>query len=56
VTLTSVKPDKYGDRMLATIILPDGSDLVTSLIAEEWAAPWSGRGVKPLPPWPRTVS
>jgi endonuclease YncB( thermonuclease family) len=56
LTLTSVKPDKYGDRMDCVITLPDGSDLVTGLIAEQWAAPWSGRGVKPLPPWPRTVT
>lgn len=55
VALTSVKPDKYGGRMLAVVTLPDGSDLVSGLIAEGWAAPWNGRGVKPLPPWPRPV-
>lgn len=53
VTLTSVKPDKYGDRMLAVVTLADGSDLTTLLIAAGWAAPWDGRGAKPVPPWPR---
>ncbi len=55
VTLTSVKPDKYGGRFDAVITLPDGTDLVSRLIAEQWAAPWNGRGAKPVPPWPREV-
>lgn len=56
VTLTSVKPDKYGGRWLCVITMPDGSDLVSRLIADGWAAAWNGRGVKPVPPWPREVS
>lgn len=55
VTLTSVKPDKYGGRFGAVITLADGSDLAAKLIAEGWAAPWNGHGEKPLPPWPREV-
>lgn len=55
VTLTSVKPDKYGGRWLAVVTLPDGVDLVARLVAEQWAAAWNGRGEKPVPPWPREV-
>lgn len=55
VTVRSVKPDKFGGRYDAAITLPDGTDLVTQLIADQWAAPWDGTGAKPVPPWPRTV-
>lgn len=53
VTLTSVRPDKYGERYDALIALPDGSDLGAQLVRTAWAAAWTGRGVAPLPPWPR---
>jgi len=53
VTLTSIKPDKYGGRMLAIITLTDGTDLTATLIATGWAAAWDGAGLKPTPPWPR---
>jgi len=56
VILTSVKPDKYGGRWLARVTLPDGSDLVAGLVADGWAAPWDGKGAKPVPPWPRPVT
>jgi len=52
---TPIQPDKYGERYLAEIILPDGRNLTDWLIAQQWAAAWNGRGTKPLPPWPRTV-
>lgn len=55
VTLTSIKPDKFGGRYDAVIKLPDGRDLTLLLIAQQWAAAWNGQGVKPVPPWPRTV-
>lgn len=54
VVLTSVKVDKYGGRYDCSITLPDGRDLVSLLIAGQWAAPWDGTGPKPVPPWPRT--
>lgn len=54
VTLTSIKPDKYGGRMLAVITLADGTDL-SLLVATGWAATWDGTGPKPSPPWPRTA-
>lgn len=55
VGVSSVANDKYS-RYDALIALPDGTDLVTKLIAEQWAAAWNGLGPKPLPPWPRTVA
>ena len=55
VRLSSVGMDKYGLRFDATVTLSNGSDLVTQLIVEQWAAPWDGKGTAPLPPWPRTV-
>lgn len=55
VTLTSIKPDKFGGRWDCVITLPAGVDLVAKLVAEGWAAPWNGRGAKPVPPWPREV-
>lgn len=45
--------DKYGGRYDGRITLPDGRDLVALLIAEQWVAGWDGKGVRPLPPWPR---
>jgi endonuclease YncB( thermonuclease family) len=50
-----LSPDKYGGRYDAEITLPDGRDLVTLLIEEEWAAAWDGTGTAPVPPWPRTA-
>lgn len=52
VLLSTVKADKYGGRWDARIGV-DGRDVATMLIAEGWAAPWSGRGRKPVPTWPR---
>lgn len=59
VVLATVKPDKYGGRLDAAVtFLLNGTptDLVSLLIAEQWAAPWDGRGSAPVPPWPRTVN
>jgi endonuclease YncB( thermonuclease family) len=53
VVLRSLRADKYGDRYGGRITLPDGDDLTERLIAGGWMALWSGRGVKPVPPWPR---
>lgn len=55
VVVTSVSNDKYS-RYDADITMSPGTDLVSYLIAHEWAAPWNGQGPKPLPPWPRTVA
>ena len=53
IALRSVLVDKFGGRVDAQITLPDGTDLVTELIATNWVAAWSGTGPRPLPPWPR---
>lgn len=55
IRLHTTSPDKYGGRYDAEVTLPDGRDLVSLLISEQWAAPWSGSGTKPVPPWPRTI-
>lgn len=55
LTLLSVGAYKYGDEWMARVKLPDGSDVTSIMIAQQWAAPWTGIGSQPLPPWPRTV-
>jgi len=58
--LRTVKPDKFGGRYDAAVEFINASgqvvDLVAYLIEEQWVAPWNGRGEKPVPPWPRTVT
>src|SRR6184192_1104103 len=64
VTLSSVKNDKFGGRYDASISLTEEAEgggvhlvpLESQLVAQQWAAWWDGRGEKPVPPWPRTVS
>lgn len=56
VTATITGDYKYGGEIVADVTLPDGTDLVQTLIAGQWAAPWDGRGKQPSPPWPRTVT
>lgn len=57
VTLRTAKPDKYGQRVDALVeLLADGSDLSALLVAAGWAAAWDGRGVRPVPAWPRPSS
>lgn len=53
ITIRTVKADKYGTRYNAAITLADGSDLATQLLAGGWAAPYTGRGPKVAPAWPR---
>jgi micrococcal nuclease len=55
VKLRTLKPDKFGDRVDASVVLADGTDLVAQLVAQQWAAAWDGTGPKPVPLWPRTV-
>ena len=52
VLLKTVRPDKFGGRYDAQITLPDGTDLVSGLIAAGFAASWNGLGPKPVPAWP----
>lgn len=60
ITVHSIKVDPYTDdqteaaRYEASVTLADGTDLVTQLVADGWAAPWNGvTQPRPLPPWPR---
>jgi endonuclease YncB( thermonuclease family) len=55
VTLLTIKDYKYGGEYVADVYLPDGTNLVEKLIAEQWVARWDGNGKAPVPPWPRTV-
>jgi endonuclease YncB( thermonuclease family) len=60
VILRTVKPDKFGGRWDAHIVIvrngqPD-VDVVAWLIAGGWAAPWDGVGPKPVPRWPRPAT
>lgn len=56
LTIRSVLVDKYGGRYDAQVILDDGTDLVATLIADQWLTTWDGTGARPLPVWPRTVT
>jgi endonuclease YncB( thermonuclease family) len=60
IVLSTAKPDKFAPRWDADVTYrgPDGRyrDLVADLIADQWTAPWNGKGTKPVPIWPRTVS
>jgi endonuclease YncB( thermonuclease family) len=56
LTLRSVSWDKYGGRVDADVIEVDGTDLIQTLIAQQWLAAWNGAGTRPVPIWPRTVT
>jgi len=58
VVLATIDDDKYAPRWDASVSFVYGGivvDLVGLLIAQQYAAPWDGRGSAPLPVWPRTV-
>lgn len=52
LTVDTVKSDKFGPRYDAYLYL-GGVSVVDTLIATGWAITWNGKGVKPVPPWPR---
>lgn len=56
VLLSTASPDKYGGRYDAIVSLEDGTNVIMYLTSEQWVAPWTGTGPKPVPPWPRTVN
>lgn len=56
VVLHTAKPDKYAPRWDAIVETATMPDLSAYLVAQQWAAgPYYGSGVKPVPPWPRTI-
>lgn len=59
VVLVDVDDDKYGGRVLATIVVDLGTgpvDLAEQLVLDGWAMPWDGRGEQPRIPWPRPAA
>jgi endonuclease YncB( thermonuclease family) len=52
VTVSTVKPDKYGGRYDAVLTTADGANINNKMVADGYAAPWNGAGPKPVPPWP----
>lgn len=53
VMLRTIKVDKFGGRYDAQIELIDGTNLSDLLVIVGYAAAWDGRGVRPVPAWPR---
>lgn len=51
-TLTTAGWDKFGGRVLGRIATPEFPDVMATMIADGYAAPWNGKGQKPVPPWP----
>ena len=56
VLFRSLGPDKYGGRWLGVLTLADGRDVAAQMIRDGFAAPWDGRGPKPVPPWPKETA
>ena len=42
ITLTHIKKDKYGGRVVANIILPNGKDVSDIMLKEKLARPYDG--------------
>lgn len=54
VTMRAVRPDKYAGRVDANMVTAAGGvDVGAWLVGQGWAAPWTGVGARPVPPWPR---
>jgi micrococcal nuclease len=54
VQVVSTGWDRYAERIDGRVLTPAGGpDLSVQMIAAGWAAPWNGRGRRPVPPWPR---
>ncbi len=51
VVVTITGPDKYGARWLGHVAAA-GIDVAQRMVTDGWAAPWNGKGSKPVPPFP----
>lgn len=51
VMLTSMGIDKYANRTDGVIMLGN-VDIARQMVHDGYAAPWNGRGQRPVPPWP----
>lgn len=47
LTVTTLKPYKYGDEWMALLTLADGRDVSDTLVALGLAYVWNGRGSRP---------
>lgn len=47
MTITTLKPYKYGDEYMANLLMADGRDVGLTLIDLGLALPWDGRGPRP---------
>lgn len=52
VLFRSFGPDKYGGRWLGVLTSHGDRDVATQMIRDGFAAPWDGKGPKPVPLWP----
>jgi endonuclease YncB( thermonuclease family) len=53
LVVESVARDKFAGRFDGRVILTDeGIDVGASMVADGYAAEWSGAGARPVPPWP----
>ena len=52
VDLESLGIDKFGGRTDCRLIRADGVDVAQQMVTDGYAAPWDGRGPRPVPPWP----
>jgi micrococcal nuclease len=48
VILIDVREDKYGDRVLASVVRDDGVDFATMMLGSGLARPYTGSGPKPV--------
>lgn len=47
VTITTLKPYKYGDEWMADVVLADGTNVSDWLVANGYAVAWDGTGSRP---------
>jgi hypothetical protein len=51
-TVVSLSYDKFGGRIDGDLIVPGVGNIMQVMIRDGYAAPWTGRGPRPVPPWP----
>jgi len=54
VQVVSTSWDKYGGRIDGHLLVPGVGDAMDRMIRDGYAAPWNGRGPRPVVPWPPT--
>lgn len=51
-TVVSLKYDKFGGRVDGDLIVPGVGNVMQIMIRNGYAAPWDGKGPRPVPVWP----